>query len=188
MADDNRPAYEHVLSLLDPSGRMPMRRTLLVFLGLAAFAAHADLYAQQRLRQPADLFEFERIGLIAWSPARTRAAVEIHRPGRWLDRSIPTADIAVLDVESGELRVISPSAPDVVGFFRPAWSPDDRSLVFLSVDREARVRAWVWVADSGPPTLLTNPGAARRSGGSAGRRVARCRPRGVHGQGHDSLR
>lgn len=133
-----------------------MRRTLLAMLGLPAFTAHADLHAQTRLMQPADLFDLERIGLIAWSPARTRAAVEIHRPSRWLDRSIPTADIAVLDVESGMLRTISPSAPDIVGFFRPAWSPDDRSLVFLSVDREARVRAWVWVADSGPPTLLTD--------------------------------
>jgi len=133
-----------------------MRRTLLLFLGLAAFATHADLDAQQRLMQPADLFEFERIGLIAWSRARSRAAIEVHRPGRWLDRSIPTAEIAVLDVASGELRTISPSSPDVIGFFRPAWSPDDRSLVFLSVDREARVRAWVWVADSGAPMPLTD--------------------------------
>jgi dienelactone hydrolase len=124
-------------------------------LGSSAFAAHADLYAQARLMQPADLFDFDRIGRIAWSPDRSRVAVEIHRPSGWLDHNVPTAGIAVLDVESGTLRTISPSPPDVVGFFRPAWSPDNRRLVFLSADRQASVRVWLWVADSGPPTLLT---------------------------------
>jgi len=82
-----------------------MRRTLLACLGLATLSAHADLRAQPRLLQPADLFELERIGRIAWSPARTRAAIEIHRPSRWLDPSIPAAEIAVLDVESGALSL-----------------------------------------------------------------------------------
>jgi dienelactone hydrolase len=133
-----------------------IRRALLALLGLSAFAADADLCAQARLMRPADLFEFERVGLIAWSPDRSHVAVEIHRRSGLLDRSVPTADIAVLDVASGTLRTVSPSLPDVVGFFSPAWSPDTRRLVFLSVDRDASVRAWLWSADVGAPTVLTD--------------------------------
>jgi dienelactone hydrolase len=132
------------------------QRTGLACLGLCALVAHADLYGQARVMQPRDLFALQHIGRIAWSPSRTSVAIEIHRPSRWLDRSIPTADIAVLDVASGRLRTISPSSPEIIGFFRPAWSPDNRHLAFLSVDRRARVRAWLWIAGSGPPTLLTD--------------------------------
>lgn len=132
---------------------------LLIQLGLSVFTAPTELSAQTRLMRPADLFAFERIGIIAWTPDRSRAAVEIHRPSDWLDRGVPSADIAVLDVQTGRLRTVSPSRSsrsDIVGFFRPAWSPDNRRLVFLSVDRDARVRAWLWTAGAGAPRLLTN--------------------------------
>lgn len=42
-----------------------------------------QLYAQARPMQPEDLFRIERVGAIAWSPDSSRAAVELHRPGRW---------------------------------------------------------------------------------------------------------
>ena len=128
-----------------------LRRLLLVLL---VPATASEVHAQKRLLQPEDLFRVERVGTIALSPDQSRAAVEIHRPSRWLDRSIPTADIAVLDVASATLRVISPSLSNIVGCFRPAWSPDNRRLLFLSVDSNAVVRPWLWTVDGGPPTLL----------------------------------
>ena len=129
-----------------------LRRLLLV---LVMSATANELHAQRRFLQPEDLFRLERVGTIAWSPDWSRAAVEIHRPTRWLDSSIPTADIAVVDVASATLRVISSSSAEIVGFFRPVWSPDNRRLLFLSVDSNAVVRPWLWTVDAGPPTRFT---------------------------------
>ena len=112
-------------------------------------------HAARRPLEPDDLFRFERVGAIAWSSDQTRAAVEIHRPSRWLDRTIPTAAITVLDVTSGTLTTVSPSSEDIVGFFGPAWSPENRRLLFLSVDRNAIVRPWVWTTEKGGATLLS---------------------------------
>jgi hypothetical protein len=127
-------------------------RLLLVLLVLTAAS---EVHAQRRLLQPEDLFRVERVGTIAWSTDNSRAAVEIHRPSRWLDRSIPTADIAVVDPASASLRIVSPSLPDIVGFYRPVWSPDNRRLLFLSVSSEAIVKPWIWTVDGGPAMLLS---------------------------------
>lgn len=113
-------------------------------------------HAQSRRMAPADFFRLERVGAIAWSADRQAAAIEISRPGSWLDASIPTHVIHVLDVAAGKLRVASPALPGVVGFFGPAWSPDGRRLAFLSVDRAARIRVWVWTAASGRAATMTD--------------------------------
>ena len=104
--------------------------------------------------QPEDLFRAERVGVISWVLDRSRAAVELRRSDRWLDRSIPTGPIVVVDAAAGTLRPISPASREFVGFFGPAWSPDSRRLLFFSVDTNAVVRPWVWTVDAGPPTLL----------------------------------
>ena len=104
----------------------------------------AESHAQSRLMQPADLFRIERIGAITWSPDRSKAAVEVHRPGRWVDAGIPTADIVVIDVATGSRETVSRWSDDILGFFRPAWSPDGSRLLFLSVDSTAAIRPWIW--------------------------------------------
>ncbi len=114
------------------------------------------IHAQSRRLAPSDFFRLERVGAIAWSADRQAAAIEISRPGSWLDASIPTHAIHVLDVATTKLRVASPSMPDVVGFFGPAWSPDGRRLAFLSVDRAARIRVWVWTAASGRAVTISD--------------------------------
>lgn len=133
-----------------------MSRHLFLTSVLLASIGSVSGHAQQRNLSAADLFRLERVGTMAWSPDRRVAAIEIHRPGRWLDTTIPTADIFVLDVESGRLRQVSPSRADIVGFFAPAWSPDSRRLVFLSADNMARVHAWLWASDGAPATTLTD--------------------------------
>ncbi|NOT08633.1 MAG: hypothetical protein HOP28_10570, partial [Gemmatimonadales bacterium] len=110
--------------------------------------------AQRRAMQPEDLFRIERIGATSISPDGSRIAVEIHRPGRWLGSGIPTAKLAIVDVASGALRVISPSTPAYVGFFGARWSPTGGRLLFLSVDTNAVVRPWLWSAGASGPVLL----------------------------------
>jgi dipeptidyl aminopeptidase/acylaminoacyl peptidase len=104
--------------------------------------------------RPEDLFRVERVGAISWSPDGKRAAIEIHRRGRWLDPSIPTAHIHLLDLTSGTFRTISPSSPAFVGFFGARWSPDGRRLAFLSVDTNAVVRPWISSIGGRAPTML----------------------------------
>src|SRR5688500_12057892 len=117
--------------------------------GVLTLGAIATPAAQQRTMQPEDLFRIERIGAIAWTPDRTLAAVEVHRPGRWLGSQIPTADIAVVNAGSGVLTFISRPSSDIIGFFGPAWSPDSRRLLILSVDAAANIRPWLWAPDVG---------------------------------------
>ena len=47
-----------------------------------------SLAAQQHRLAPTNLFRFERVGAMAWSPDRQAAAVEIHRPSHWLDAAL----------------------------------------------------------------------------------------------------
>ncbi|HEU0052603.1 MAG TPA: prolyl oligopeptidase family serine peptidase [Longimicrobium sp.] len=110
--------------------------------------------AQRRVMRPEDLFRVEGIGAVTWSPDGARAIVEIRRPGRWLDASIPTAMLALVEAAAGTLRVVSPSSPELVGSFGAAWSPDGRRLAFLSVDTSAAVRPWVWTVGEGAPRVL----------------------------------
>jgi dienelactone hydrolase len=128
--------------------RLPSCLTILGILGLAR-----GLAAQQRVMRPDDLFRIERVGAIAWSPDREFAAIEIPRPGRWLDASIPNARMAVVNVASGTMRTISPDSRALLGYFGAAWSPDSRRLLFLSIDTNAVVRPWLW-APGGLPRLL----------------------------------
>ncbi|HYX82668.1 MAG TPA: hypothetical protein VE714_09770, partial [Gemmatimonadales bacterium] len=89
-----------------------------------------DLRAQRRLMQPEDLFRIERVEAISWSPDRSRAAVELDRSDRWLDPSIPSGQVTVVDAAVGTLRRVSPASREFVGFFGAAWSPDSRRLLF----------------------------------------------------------
>jgi len=110
--------------------------------------------AQQRVMRPDDLFRLERVASIAWSADGNRAAVQITRPGRWLGPSPPTGDISVIDVASAAMRKVSTSDRAIVGFFGAAWSPNGRSLAFLSVDTNAVVRPWIWQSDAKTAVLL----------------------------------
>jgi dipeptidyl aminopeptidase/acylaminoacyl peptidase len=123
---------------------------------LAALLLPNAVDAQRRLLQPDDLFRVQRVGAIAWSPDGQLATVELHRPGRWLDPGIPTAQIHVLDLRRSSLRPISSSSSTFVGFFGARWSPTGRRLVFLSVDTNAVVRPWLWTAGAAQPRMLPN--------------------------------
>jgi dipeptidyl aminopeptidase/acylaminoacyl peptidase len=94
------------------------------------------------------------VGATAWSSDGRYASIEFTRPGQTLDRGVPTNEIGLLDVKTQILRTLSSNGPTYVGFFDAAWSPDGRQLAFLSVDTSANVRAWVWTAGGGAPTLV----------------------------------
>jgi hypothetical protein len=109
----------------------------------------------QALFQPKDLFRVWQIGSSKWSPDGRYSAIEVLRPGRTLDRSVPTGEIRVLDAETRSLRTISSQSRAYIGFFNPMWSSDSRHLAFLSVDENAVVQPWIWTVGTKTARPLT---------------------------------
>jgi dienelactone hydrolase len=120
---------------------------------LAIAVASSSAVVQPRLLRPEDLFRYERIAGIVWSPDFARAAVEIHRPRPWVGSNLSSADIAVVETATAKLQVVATPPRDVLGFFGAAWSPDGRRLAFFSIGRDGTVRPWVWNG-RGAPVLL----------------------------------
>jgi hypothetical protein len=133
-----------------------------VVVALIVLAIPSSASAQGRTLTPEDIFRVEIVGAIAWSPDFGRAAVEISRPGKWLDSNIPTFTMRVVDASAGTLLTISSPSRGYLGFFGAAWSPDGRRLLFLSVDTNAVVRPWLWDSRGGAPRLL--PGLELQDG------------------------
>src|SRR5579863_7835048 len=99
-------------------------------LPLIAMVASLNLTGQQSRGQrkmvAEDLFRVRQVGAIAWSPDGLYSALEFSTPGRTLDTSVPTNEIAILDLRTRALRSLTRTEADGVGFFNPAWSPDGR--------------------------------------------------------------
>ena len=121
---------------------------LLLFLAVVATA-------QTRTLQPDDMFQLRRVGATAWSPDGRYAAIEFSKPSRWLD-GVPSNDLSLLDVTNRSLRPLNSKSATYIGFFNPIWSPDSRRVAFLSIDRNAVVRAWVWTVGTATASLVPN--------------------------------
>ena len=126
---------------------------ILFVLILSGFDLTAQTVANTRTLRPGDLFQMRRIGSIAWSPDGRYATIEISKPSRWLG-SLPTNDLALLDVKMQSIRPLSPRSAAYLGFFNVVWSPDGKRAAFLSVDRNAAVRVWVWTTGSPAASLV----------------------------------
>ncbi|MFN0106403.1 MAG: hypothetical protein ACKV2U_30470 [Bryobacteraceae bacterium] len=119
--------------------------------------------AANRKFDPVDLFQIREAGTVVWTPDGLYAAVELSRPRRSLDPTVPANEIAALDLASRKLVPITSAAREYVGFFGAAWSGSGSKLAFLSVDEQAFVRLWVWRANAkAPPAII--PGLALRTG------------------------
>jgi dipeptidyl aminopeptidase/acylaminoacyl peptidase len=124
---------------------------------ISVLAAVSPLDAQpSRTLRPEDLFRVRQVGATAWSPDGLFTTIEFSRPGRTLDTSVPTSEIALLDVKSGALRTLTSNDASYVGFINAVWSPGGKSLAFLSVDSSASVRAWIWTSGAKAPTRLND--------------------------------
>jgi dienelactone hydrolase len=128
---------------------------ILFVLILFCFDLSAQTVANSRTLRPDDLFQLRRIEAIAWSPDGRYATIEISKPSRWLG-SVPTNDLALLDVKTQSIRPLSPRSAAYLGFFNAVWSPDSKRAAFLSVDRNAAVRVWVWTAGSPAAAVVSN--------------------------------
>ena len=124
-------------------------------LGSSVLLVLCCLGVTARTLRPDDLFNVRRVGATAWSPDGQYATIEISKPSRWLD-GVPTNDLSLLDVSSRSLRPLSPRSSAYIGFFNAVWSQDSRRVAFLSVDRNATVRAWVWTVETAAPALVPN--------------------------------
>jgi dipeptidyl aminopeptidase/acylaminoacyl peptidase len=129
-----------------------MTPAILIVLMLSSF----DLAAQgTRLFRPDDMFQLRRIGATAWSADGRYATIEFSKPSRWLE-GVPSNDISLLDIRTRSLRQLSPRSIAYLGFFNAAWSPDSKRVAFLSVDRNAVMRVWIWTVGTPAPSLLPN--------------------------------
>jgi dipeptidyl aminopeptidase/acylaminoacyl peptidase len=120
-----------------------MRLAIRTALPFFVYACAALQLTGQRTFRPEDLFRIRRPATVTWSPSGRYATVELTRPGRTLDGT-PSAELALIDLSTRELAIISSSSPDYLGFFNSVWSPNGRRLAFLSVDSNGVVRAWTW--------------------------------------------
>jgi dipeptidyl aminopeptidase/acylaminoacyl peptidase len=107
-----------------------------------------------RVLRPEDLFRFQSITATSWASNGRYVAIEISNSSRSLDRNLPSGEIRLLDVRDRSLRQVSPKSDAYLGFFNATWSPNGERLAFLSLDREANVRLWIWTVGSKAPVML----------------------------------
>src|SRR5579871_3491039 len=121
-------------------------RFAFLFLSAAVFA--------QRPMRPSDLFQLRQVGEVAWSSDGRYASIEFSRPGAAIGNGVPTNEIALLDVKTHALRVLTSPAQEYIGFFNATFSPNSRQLAYLSVDHSAAVRVWVYTIGQAAPAML----------------------------------
>jgi dipeptidyl aminopeptidase/acylaminoacyl peptidase len=125
-------------------------------LGLAAVLLFIDLATAQmptRRFLAEDMFRVQRVGAVAWSADGRYAAIELTRPGPWLN-TVPNTNLSLLDVRQRTLRRLNPTSASYLGFFNAMWSPDGRRLAFLSVDERAVLRLWIWTVGTHNPAAV----------------------------------
>ncbi len=104
--------------------------------------------------RPSDLFQLRQVGEVAWSSDGRYASIEFSRPGAAIGNGVPTNEIALLDVKTHALRVLTSPAQEYIGFFNATFSPNSRQLAYLSVDHSAAVRVWVYTIGQAAPAML----------------------------------
>ncbi len=129
-----------------------MRSVAAIFLLVLACL---EVTAQTRSLRPDDMFQLRRVGATAWAPNGQYASIEISKPSRWLD-GVPANDLLLLDVKTRAVRPLSSRSSAYIGYFNAIWSPDSERVAFLSVDRNAVVRAWVWTVGTATASMVPN--------------------------------
>ena len=117
------------------------------------FVLHSQQISPQRHFSPEDLFRVRQIHAVAWAADGSHAAIELKNPKLALGSDVRN-EIALLDVKTQSIRILSSSAASYVGFFDPKWSADGRRLAFLSVDQNAVIRPWIWTVGTAAPAML----------------------------------
>ena len=135
--------------------RMPLIGLIGIFVALVSLTVNATGQTATTARPfaPEDLFRLRGVGAVAWSPNGFFATIEFSKDSRWLD-GVPTNDLSILDVKTRSLRPLTSKSSAYLGFFNAVWSPDSRRVAFLSIDRNADVRVWVWTVGTPAPTML----------------------------------
>ena len=108
-----------------------------------------------RTFRPDDMFQLRRIGATTWSPDGQYVTIEFSKPHRYIE-VVPEWDLFVLDVKTRALRPLSPRSSAYIGFFNAVWSRYGRRVAFLSIDRNAVVRAWVWTVGTAAASPVPN--------------------------------
>ncbi len=123
-----------------------MLARIALFSGLSLIAALADNPTQLT---PAVAITERRISELRFSPDGSRVAFVVSEP---IKGTTPQSHIWVLYLPTREVRQFTSSAKTER---EPRWSPDGRTLAFLS-DREERMQIWKMPADGGEATRVTS--------------------------------
>jgi Tol biopolymer transport system component len=115
-----------------------------VLIGLTLYSFVADCPRARSALSPVEALNYERVGDLHFSPdGRKLAYIALSYPKDWLPR------VCIVDISSGAPREITPANKSERS---PEWSPDGKTLAFLS-NRGGKVQVYaISAAGGGSPS------------------------------------
>ena len=114
---------------------------------LTIFLASGFLNCGAATLTPTQVLDYTRAGDLHLSPdGKKLAYIVVSYPLDWLPR------IRIMDIATGNIQEITPAKKSDRS---PQWSPDRKTLAFLS-NRSGRVQVYMMPADGGEATALTS--------------------------------
>ncbi len=128
---------------------MPRKSFVIALLGtLASLAQPPETKAPSKLT-PAQAMQIRNLSALEFSPDGKRLAFVVREPVKGITAA---THVWVMDVPGGEPRQWTTSLKSER---RPHWSPDSRTLAFIS-DRDERAQVWLLHGDGGEAQKITD--------------------------------
>ena len=141
-----------------------MKKTFLLFLSVAMMAA---AFAQKRPFAVEDLYKIKGVADPQISPDGKRIAFSVTESN--LAEGKSKTEIYLMDADGSDMRKLTDNpAAD----YHPRWSPDGKSILFLSTRRDGS-QAWILPLEGGDPVQMTqfSPGVSDAEWTSDGKRI-----------------
>lgn len=128
--------------------RFQMRK--IIWMGVALAVLMPVAFSQKSAFTISDLYKIKSLGDPQISPDSRRIAFTVNET--FLEEGKSNTEIYIMDADGGNLRRMTNNPS---GDFHPRWSPDGKSLLFIST-RKNGSQAWLIPVDGGEPRQITN--------------------------------